>query len=84
MSVVSAIIDDRSAALLEELAANTGRSKAYHLREALRLYLDANTWQVERTRASLEEVARGEIAEEEEVVEAFAHWGLDIHGGDEV
>src|SRR5260370_32766662 len=52
---------------LDELAAATGRSRNYHLAEAVRRYLAEESWQVAKIRQGLAEADAGMGYEQDEV-----------------
>lgn len=78
MGTVTARIPEETASLLEELAASTKRSKSFLVAEALRAYLETHSWQVARTRESLEQADQGRFASQEQVSEAFSKMGLKV------
>ncbi len=61
-------IEDETKQGLDRLAAATGRSRNYHIDRALAEYVARTAWQVERTRAALEALDRGEGAAIEDVI----------------
>jgi predicted transcriptional regulator len=61
---------------LDALAVATDRSRNYLVNQALRQYLDANTWQVERIKEGIADVREGRVEPAEAV---FAHIGAK-HG----
>ena len=61
---------------LDALAVATDRSRNYLVNQALRQYLDANTWQVERIKEGIADVREGRVEPAEAV---FARIGAK-HG----
>jgi RHH-type rel operon transcriptional repressor/antitoxin RelB len=78
MGTVTARIPDKTASMLDELAAATKRSKSFLVAEALQNYLEAHAWQVARTQDSLEQAEQGRFASGELVSEAFAKMGVKV------
>ena len=61
-------IEDETKQGLDRLAAATGRSRNYHIDRALAEYVARTAWQVERTRAALASLERGEGVAIEDVI----------------
>ena len=59
---------------LERLSEATARSKSWLAVDAITQYLELEEWQVQETRAGLEEADRGELASSEEVDQVFSRW----------
>ena len=60
---------------LDELAKSTHRAKSWLINEALRLYLDANAWQIKAIEEGLEEAKQGKLIPEKEVENWLKTWG---------
>jgi RHH-type rel operon transcriptional repressor/antitoxin RelB len=60
---------------LDALTKATGRTKSALTVEALRGYLDAESWQIADIQAGVEEANRGEFATDDEVTAFFAKHG---------
>lgn len=60
---------------LEELARATARTKSFLAIEALKGYVESESWQIRDIRASLEEADAGDFASPEEVNAVFAKHG---------
>lgn len=52
---------------LDALAAATDRSRNYLVNQALRQYLDANTWQIERIREGIADARAGRVEDADAV-----------------
>lgn len=78
MGTVTARIPEETASRLDELAASTKRSKSFLVAEALEAYLDVHSWQVARTRQSLEQADQGQFASQKQVQKAFSKLGLKV------
>jgi len=61
------VVDD-----LDALAAATHRSRSEIVDQALRQFLDANAWQMERIRAGIEAAREGRVTPAEEVFAEIA------------
>jgi predicted transcriptional regulator len=60
---------------LEALANATARTKSFVTLEALSVYLEAQSWQVQDIEAGLAEAERGDFASDTEVNAVFAKYG---------
>ncbi len=74
---VSARLDTETINKLERLAKATARSKSFLAAEAIRAYVEEQAWQIEALEEGLKEADRGRFANDKEVAEAFAKWGVD-------
>lgn len=63
------------ASQLEALTKATGRTKSFLTVEALRGYIESESWQVQDIKDGLAEADRGEFASEEEVTRFFGKYG---------
>jgi predicted transcriptional regulator len=57
---------------IDALATAMDRSRNYIVNQAIRQYLEANAWQLDRIKAGLEDVREGRIEPAEEVFAAIA------------
>ena len=62
-------------AQIEELAQATARTKSFLTIEALKRYVESESWQVRDIRAALAEADAGDFAPPEEVDATFAKYG---------
>lgn len=60
---------------IEELAQATARSKSFLAIEALKSYVESESWQVRDIQAGIEEADAGDFASQEEVAATFAKYG---------
>lgn len=60
---------------IEELARATARTKSFLAVEALKGYVESESWQVRDIRAGIAEAEAGDFASPEEVAAAFAKHG---------
>lgn len=67
---VSTRLDEKTVKRLEALAEATDRSKSYLVGEAIRSYLDEQSWQVEAIREGVAQADADKFADPDEV-EAF-------------
>jgi predicted transcriptional regulator len=74
---VSARLDTETINKLERLAKATARSKSFLAAEAIRAYVEEQAWQIEAIEEGIKEADQGRFANDEEVAEAFAKWGVD-------
>ncbi len=57
---------------IDALAAAMDRSRNYIINQAIRQYLEANAWQIERIKAGLEDARAGRVHPADEVFSAIA------------
>lgn len=67
-------LDPQTRDRLDRLAAATSRSQSLLAAEAIRDYVDRETWQIEEIKKGIEEADAGDFASEAEVRAAFAKW----------
>lgn len=60
---------------LEELAKNTGRSRAFLTAQAINEYLDINDWQVSRIKQAIASMDAGKDISHDRVKKWIASWG---------
>jgi len=60
---------------LTALAKATGRTKSFYVLDNLKERIEHDLWQIEQTKAAIEEADRGEFASDEEVNALFAKYG---------
>ncbi len=59
---------------LEQLSTATSRSKSFLAQEALRLYVDLQSWQIAQTVQAISEADAGDFASQDEVDAAIHKW----------
>lgn len=69
---ISFRVDEETAKALERLAEATDHEPAWHLRRALKTYLDEQLDEIEDIRRAVAEADAGDFATDEEAEEAFA------------
>ena len=62
---------------LDELAAATDRTRAWHVEQALDAYLDLQSWQVQHIAKGLAQLEAGEGISQEEIEAELDTWGDD-------
>lgn len=78
--LISFRADKEIDSLLEQLAEATDRPKSWHVKEALRKYLDLHSWQVGEIRKGLEDVESGQLFDNDEVSQWLGSWGESNEG----
>ena len=78
--LISFRADEEVNELLDQLVKATDRSKTWHIKEALRKYLDLHAWQVEEIRKGLEDVESGRLIDNNDVYQWINSWGEDNEG----
>jgi RHH-type rel operon transcriptional repressor/antitoxin RelB len=72
--IVTLRLDGRLTGKLDKLARATRRSRSFLAAQAIRDYVDLNSWQIEEIHKGLEEAERGEFATESEVKRVAKKW----------
>ncbi len=65
---------------LGELAKATDRPKSWHIKEAVREYLELHAWQIEEINKGLEDVKAGRLVDHDDVGEWLKSWGSSDEG----
>ena len=78
--LISFRADEEVNELLDQLVKATDRSKTWHIKEALRKYLDLHAWQVEEIRKGLEDVESGQLINNDDLYQWISSWGEDNEG----
>lgn len=78
--LISFRADEEVNELLDQLVKATDRTKTWHIKEALRKYLDLHAWQVEEVRKALEDVESGRLIDNDDVYQWISSWGEDNEG----
>jgi len=78
MTTVTTRIDEETQSRLEQLAKATDRSRSWLVADAIRRYVEEETWQVAAIEEGVRQADAGDFATEEEVKAAFAKWGVDV------
>ncbi len=77
MTTVTARIDEETQTRLEKLAKATDRSRSWLVADAVRRYVDEESWQVAAIEEGVRQADAGNFATADEVKTAFAAWGVD-------
>ena len=65
---------------LEQLASATDRSRSWHMEQALKQYLDSQSWQIAHIRKGLGDLEAGRTIDHEVVALWLESWGTDQEG----
>ena len=78
MSTVTARIDEETSQRLESLAKAVDRSRSWLVADAVKCYLDKESWQIAAIEEGVRQADAGNFADDDEVKAAFARWGVDV------
>ncbi|MDP2832838.1 MAG: CopG family ribbon-helix-helix protein [Pseudomonadota bacterium] len=73
-SVLTVRVPDDMKYQMDSLAEATGRTRSWIAAEAIRQYVDSESWQIGEIRKALAEADAGEFASEEEMERVFNKW----------
>lgn len=76
-NTVTARLDPETKAGIEMLAKATARSRSFLINEAVKAYVEEQSWQIEAIREGLRQAEANEFATAAEVQAAFGKWGVD-------
>ncbi|MDL2285373.1 CopG family ribbon-helix-helix protein [Desulfovibrio sp. OttesenSCG-928-F07] len=79
MTTVTARIDEETKKRLEELAQATERSRSWLISDAVKRYVQEESWQVASIKEAIHAADAGEFATEQEVFAAFAKWNVNAN-----
>ncbi|EGJ51751.1 transcriptional regulator, CopG family [Desulfocurvibacter africanus subsp. africanus str. Walvis Bay] len=79
MPTVTTRLDNETQAKLEALAKATDRSRSWLVADAIRRYVEEESWQVAAIEEGVRQADAGDFASDEEVKQAFAK--LDVNAG---
>ncbi|MDX8379368.1 MAG: CopG family ribbon-helix-helix protein [Gallionella sp.] len=74
MSMMSMRLPDELSSQLDILAAATGRSKSFLAGQAIRDYIERESWQIAEISQAIQEADAGDFSSEEEVNAISAKW----------
>ena len=77
MTTVTTRIDEATQNRLDQLAKATDRSKSWLVADAIRRYVDEESWQIAAIEEGVRQADAGNFATDAEVKTAFAHWGVN-------
>ena len=77
MKATTIRLDNDTLGRIDGIANNLSRSRSWVINQAIERFLDYEEWFVQEVKDGLDEVARGDIATDEEVAARFRKWGVD-------
>ena len=77
MKVTTIRLDNDTLDRIDGLANNLSRSRSWVINQAIERFLDYEEWFVQEVKDGLDEVERGDIATDEEVIARFRKWGVN-------
>ena len=77
MKATTVRLDEGMIGRLDHLAGESSRSRSWVIKQAIERFLEYEEWFVHEVKDGLKEVARGEIATDDEVANRFQKWGVD-------
>ena len=78
MTTVTARIDEETHGKLDNLAKAVDRSRSWLVADAVRRYVEEESWQVAAVEEGVRQADAGNFAAEDEVKAAFARWGVNV------
>lgn len=75
---ITATVDLETFNNLSLLAETVSCSKSILAAEAIRIYIEDQTWQIEAIKKGLEQAEADAFASEENVKSVFSKWGVDV------
>ncbi|MDM8523031.1 hypothetical protein QUF80_06615 [Desulfococcaceae bacterium HSG8] len=75
---VATIIDAETYSNLEFLAGNTSSSPSELATEAIRIYIEDQSWQIEAIKEGIKQAEAGNFASENKVRSVFSKWGVNV------
>ncbi|AAS96511.1 MULTISPECIES: CopG family ribbon-helix-helix protein [Nitratidesulfovibrio] len=78
MSAVTTRLDPETQLQLEALAKATDRTRSWLIADAVRRYVEEESWQVAAIAEGLRQADAGDFASDEEVASSFAKWGVNV------
>lgn len=73
-SVLTVRVPDDMKYQMDALAEATGRTRSWIAAEAIRQYVDSESWQIGEIRKALKEADAGDFVEDEEMERVFNKW----------
>jgi predicted transcriptional regulator len=77
MKATTIRLDNDTLGRIDGLANNLSRSRSWVINQAIERFLDYEEWFVQEVKDGLDEVERGDIATDEEVIARFRKWGVN-------
>jgi predicted transcriptional regulator len=81
-NTVTARLDPETKARIEMLAKATARSRSFLINEAVKAYVEEQSWQIEAIREGVRQADAGEFAGAAEVKAVFGKWGVKVGDAD--
>jgi predicted transcriptional regulator len=78
MTTVTTRIDEETGKQLEQLAHATSRSRSWLVSDAIRRYLQEESWQVAAIEEGIRQADAGNFADDKDVQAAFGRWGVNV------
>jgi predicted transcriptional regulator len=75
---VSGRVDKAVSDKLELLAKATARSRSFLIGEAIKTYVDDQSWQIKAIKKGVEQANQGKFASDEKVRKTFAKYGVNV------
>ena len=75
---VSGRVDKAVSEKLELLAKATARSRSFLIGEAIKTYVDEQSWQIKAIKKGVEQANQGKFASDEKVRRTFAKYGVNV------
>ena len=76
-SIISTRIDAKTLKKLEKLSKATRRSKSYLTAEAIQMYVEDQSWQIEAINEGIKQADAGNFATGNEVKKTLKKWGVN-------
>jgi len=78
MTTVTARIDEETHGKLDNLAKAVDRSRSWLVADAVRRYVEEESWQVAAVEEGVRQADAGNFATQDEVKATFARWGVNV------
>jgi predicted transcriptional regulator len=75
---VSSRVDKAVSDKLDFLSKATSRSRSFLISEAIKAYVEDQSWQIEAIKEGVRQADQGKFASDDKVRKAFAKFGVDI------
>jgi predicted transcriptional regulator len=77
MKAMTIILDDILLQRVDGIAKSLSRPRSWIIKQALERFVSYEEWYIQEVKDGLEEVDRGDIATEKDVVSSFKKWGVN-------
>ena len=75
---ITARIDEDTQQKLDQLAEATQRSRSWLIAEAVKKYVDDESWQIAAIEEGVRQADEGKFASDEKVKAFFSKWGVNV------